>query len=39
MEKGKILVCDDEVYILHILDFSLGAAKDIGTGIVNRIMN
>jgi len=25
MEKGKILVCDDEVYILHILDFSLGA--------------
>ncbi len=25
MQKGKILVCDDEVYILHILDFSLGA--------------
>lgn len=25
MHKGKILVCDDEVYILHILDFSLGA--------------
>jgi len=23
--KGKILVVDDEVYILHILDFSLGA--------------
>ena len=25
MEKGRILVVDDEVYILHILDFSLGA--------------
>jgi len=25
MAKGKILVVDDEVYILHILDFSLGA--------------
>ena len=25
MQKGKILVCDDEVYILNILDFSLGA--------------
>jgi two-component system alkaline phosphatase synthesis response regulator PhoP len=25
MRKGKILVIDDEVYILHILDFSLGA--------------
>ncbi len=25
MHKGKILVVDDEVYILHILDFSLGA--------------
>ena len=25
MGKGKILVVDDEVYILHILDFSLGA--------------
>lgn len=25
MEKGKILVVDDEVYILHILEFSLGA--------------
>lgn len=25
MIKGKILVVDDEVYILHILDFSLGA--------------
>ena len=25
MPKGKILVVDDEVYILHILDFSLGA--------------
>lgn len=25
MKKGKILVVDDEVYILHILDFSLGA--------------
>lgn len=25
MSKGKILVVDDEVYILHILDFSLGA--------------
>ena len=25
MFKGKILVCDDEVYILHILEFSLGA--------------
>jgi two-component system alkaline phosphatase synthesis response regulator PhoP len=25
MEKGKVLVVDDEVYILHILDFSLGA--------------
>lgn len=25
MQKGKILVVDDEVYILHILDFSLGA--------------
>jgi two-component system alkaline phosphatase synthesis response regulator PhoP len=25
MQKGKILVCDDEVYILHILDFSLGS--------------
>ena len=25
MFKGKILVVDDEVYILHILEFSLGA--------------
>ena len=25
MSKGKILVVDDENYILHILDFSLGA--------------
>ena len=25
MYEGKILVVDDEVYILHILDFSLGA--------------
>lgn len=25
MQKSKILVVDDEVYILHILDFSLGA--------------
>ena len=25
MSKGKILVVDDEVYILQILDFSLGA--------------
>ena len=25
MSLGKILVVDDEVYILHILDFSLGA--------------
>lgn len=25
MRKGKILVVDDEVYILHILEFSLGA--------------
>lgn len=25
MVQGKILVVDDEVYILHILDFSLGA--------------
>ena len=25
MNKGKILVVDDENYILHILDFSLGA--------------
>ena len=25
MYDGKILVVDDEVYILHILDFSLGA--------------
>ena len=25
MKKGKILVVDDENYILHILDFSLGA--------------
>jgi two-component system alkaline phosphatase synthesis response regulator PhoP len=25
MQKGKILVVDDEVYILHILEFSLGA--------------
>jgi two-component system alkaline phosphatase synthesis response regulator PhoP len=24
MSKGKILVVDDEVYIVHILDFSLG---------------
>jgi two-component system alkaline phosphatase synthesis response regulator PhoP len=24
MAKGKILVVDDEVYIVHILDFSLG---------------
>jgi DNA-binding response OmpR family regulator len=24
MKKGKILVVDDEVYIVHILDFSLG---------------
>ena len=27
MQKGKILVVDDEVYILHILDFSLGADR------------
>ena len=25
MSKGKVLVVDDEVYILHILEFSLGA--------------
>ncbi len=25
MSMGKVLVVDDEVYILHILDFSLGA--------------
>jgi len=25
MNKGKVLVVDDEVYILHILDFSLNA--------------
>lgn len=25
MAMGKVLVVDDEVYILHILDFSLGA--------------
>lgn len=25
MNKGKILIVDDENYILHILDFSLGA--------------
>jgi two-component system alkaline phosphatase synthesis response regulator PhoP len=25
MNKGKVLVVDDELYILHILDFSLGA--------------
>jgi len=25
MQKGRILVVDDESYILHILDFSLGA--------------
>lgn len=25
MQKGKILVVDDEIYILHILEFSLGA--------------
>jgi two-component system alkaline phosphatase synthesis response regulator PhoP len=25
MHKGKILVVDDEVYIIHILEFSLGA--------------
>ena len=25
MFQGKVLVVDDEVYILHILDFSLGA--------------
>ena len=25
MHKGKVLVVDDEVYILHILEFSLGA--------------
>jgi two-component system alkaline phosphatase synthesis response regulator PhoP len=25
MALGKVLVVDDEVYILHILDFSLGA--------------
>ena len=25
MQKGKILVVDDEVYIIHILEFSLGA--------------
>jgi two-component system alkaline phosphatase synthesis response regulator PhoP len=25
MDKGKVLVVDDEVYILHILEFSLGA--------------
>jgi two-component system alkaline phosphatase synthesis response regulator PhoP len=24
MPKGKILVVDDEIYIVHILDFSLG---------------
>lgn len=24
MAKGKILVVDDEIYILHILDYSLG---------------
>ena len=24
MAKGKILVVDDEIYIVHILDFSLG---------------
>lgn len=24
MNKGKILVVDDEIYIVHILDFSLG---------------
>jgi len=24
MKKGRILVVDDEVYIVHILDFSLG---------------
>src|SRR6185295_13208208 len=24
MSKGKILVVDDEIYIVHILDFSLG---------------
>ena len=24
MTKGKILVVDDEIYIVHILDFSLG---------------
>ncbi len=24
MAKGKILVIDDEIYIVHILDFSLG---------------
>ena len=25
MSMGKVLIVDDEVYILHILDFSLGA--------------
>jgi two-component system alkaline phosphatase synthesis response regulator PhoP len=24
MAKGRILVVDDEIYIVHILDFSLG---------------
>src|SRR5574339_191290 len=24
MAKGKVLVVDDEIYIVHILDFSLG---------------
>jgi DNA-binding response OmpR family regulator len=24
MSKGKVLVVDDEIYIVHILDFSLG---------------
>ena len=24
MAKGQILVVDDEIYIVHILDFSLG---------------
>lgn len=32
MAKGKILVVDDEVYIVHILDFSLGVeGYDVAT--------
>jgi hypothetical protein len=27
MAKGKILVVDDEIYIVHILDFSLGHGR------------